>query len=127
MAKGEVAQAWTNGSSEDISDESVTSSNNEDEGFMFDHDLLRDLDLNCSEASFHPSVSVSEPGEGLRLRPLHQGDYSLGFLQLLGQLTSVGEVSQEMWLRRFHDMRRRSGVYHVMVLEDTDTGQVRRG
>ena len=53
------------------------------------------------------------------------GDFRLGFLQLLGQLTSVGEVSEEQWQRRFSDMRSKSGTYMVMVLEDTDTRQVR--
>ena len=129
MTKDEVNQAETDGCSEassikDNSDETVTSSRNED-AFMFDPGLLSDLDLSSSVASFHPPLSVSDPGEGLRLRPLQMGDFRLGFLQLLGQLTSVGEISEEQWQRRFSDMRSKSGTYNVMVLEDTDTWQVR--
>ena len=129
MTKDEVNQRDTNGcseasSSKDNSDETVTSDRNEDD-FMFDPCLLSDLDLSTSEASFHPLLSVSDPGERLRLRPLQMGDFRLGFLQLLGQLTSVGEVSEEQWQRRFSDMRSKSGTYMVMVLEDTDTRQVR--
>ena len=91
---------------------------------IFDPDLLRDIDMSSCAASFYPPLSVSDPGEGLRLRPLRAGDFRLGFLQLLAQLTSVGEVSEDQWQRRFSDMKRKSGTYNVMVLEDTDTKQV---
>ena len=64
-------------------------------------------------------------GPGLRLRPLCLEDYDRGYLSLLGQLTSVGEISEEQWQRRFSDMRSKAGTYNVMVLEDTDTRQVR--
>ena len=130
MTKEEVTQDRTQSSSQastskdNCDEEAVTSSRNEDDA-MFDPDLLRDLDLSSSMASFHPPLSVSDPGEGLRLRPLRAGDFRLGFLQLLAQLTSVGEISEEQWQRRFSDMRRKSGTYNVMVLEDTDTKQVR--
>ena len=125
MTKDEVTQGPSEAStSNDNFDEAVTSNKNVDD-FMFDPELLSDLDLSSSVASFHPPLSVRDPGEGLRLRPLRAGDFRLGFLQLLGQLTSVGEVSEEQWQRRFSDMRRRSGTYNVMVIEDTDTKQVR--
>jgi len=91
---------------------------------IFDPDLLRDIDMSSCAASFYPPLSVSDPGEGLRLRPLRAGDFRLGFLQLLAQLTSVGEVSEDQWQRRFSDMKRKSGTYNVMVLEDTDTKQI---
>ena len=130
MIKEQVTQARTQSSSQastskdNCDEEAVTSSRNEDDA-IFDPDLLRDLDLSSSVASFHPPLSVSDPGEGLRLRPLRAGDFRLGFLQLLAQLTSVGEISEEQWQKRFTDMRRKSGTYNVMVLEDTDTKQVR--
>lgn len=132
MTKCEVTQAWTQISSQaststskdNCDEEAVTSSRNED-AVMFDPDLLSDIDLSSCVASFYPPLSVSDPGEGLRLRPLRVGDFRLGFLQLLAQLTSVGEVSEEQWQRRFSEMKRKSGTYNVMVLEDTDTKQVR--
>ena len=130
MTKCEVTQAWTQISSQastsrdNCDEEAVTSSRNEDD-VMFDPDLLRDIDLSSCVASFYPPLSVSDPGEGMRLRPLRMGDFRLGFLQLLAQLTSVGEVSEEQWKRRFSEMKRKSGTYNVMVLEDTDSKQVR--
>ena len=126
-------------SKDNCDEEAVTSSRNEDyvmiiiimyifqlvmDDVIFDPDLLRDIDMSSCAASFYPPLSVSDPGEGLRLRPLRAGDFRLGFLQLLAQLTSVGEVSEDQWQRRFSDMKRKSGTYNVMVLEDTDTMQV---
>ena len=40
------------------------------------------------------------PGPGLRLRSLNIDDYDRGFLGLLGQLTSVGNISREAWSQR---------------------------
>lgn len=127
MTKCEMTQACTQ-----ISSQASTSKDNCDEkavtsmmdDVIFDPDLLRDIDMSSCAASFYPPLSVSDPGEGLRLRPLRAGDFRLGFLQLLAQLTSVGEVSEDQWQRRFSDMKRKSGTYNVMVLEDTDTKQI---
>ena len=132
MTSPDIIEAWTSNNSSEAStskdanaeDEAVTSSKNE-EDYMFDPELLKSLDLSQSEASFNPPLSIDNPGEGLILRPLQQGDYRTGFLQLLGQLTTVGEVSEEQWQNRFSNMRRKSGTYHVMVLEDTFTKQVK--
>ena len=135
MSNSDIPEAWTSDSfeaststskeSKNSSDEAVTSSRS-DEDYLFDPCLLSSLDLGHSEATFHPPVSVARPGEGLQLRPLQQGDYRQGFLQLLQQLTTVGEVSEEQWQQRFTAMRRKAGTYHVMVLEDTFTKQVQR-
>merc|ERR1711862_795360 len=56
-----------------------------------------DLDLALSAASFSPPLTISSPGEGLRVRSLCVEDYDRGFLELLGQLTSVGNISREEW------------------------------
>lgn len=37
----------------------------------------------------------------MKVRPLQEGDYDRGFLQLLSQLTSVGEVSRAEFLSEF--------------------------
>ena len=73
---------------------------------------------------FNPPLSVLNPGDGLRLRPLQLADYSSGFLQLLGQLTKVGEISEEQWEERFRGMKRKEGTYFITVLEDIHTNQV---
>ena len=45
------------------------------------------------------------PGPGLRVRSLNIDDYDRGFLELLGQLTSVGNISREAWSQRFVHLR----------------------
>lgn len=64
----------------------------EDDIDLFEPSLLLSLDLSRHPCTFQPPLSVQAPGEGLRVRPLNSGDYGRGFLQLLGQLTTVGEV-----------------------------------
>ncbi|KAE8741927.1 hypothetical protein FOCC_FOCC012487 [Frankliniella occidentalis] len=46
------------------------------------------------------------------------------FLQLLSQLTSVGDVSEEQFLKRFDAMQACPNTYYVTVIEDTTNGQV---
>lgn len=43
---------------------------------------------------------LSEIPEGYCLRPLMSVDYHRGYLDLLSQLTVVGDVTEEMFLRR---------------------------
>ena len=46
-------------------------------------------------------------------------DYERGFLQLLGELTSVGDISREAWEARFDDLKACKNTYYVTVIEDT--------
>lgn len=43
---------------------------------------------------------LPELPDGFRIRPLMLGDFHHGYLELLSQLTVVGEVTQEMFARR---------------------------
>ena len=63
-------------------------------------------------------------GSGLRLRPLCLEDYDRGYLSLLGQLTSVGDITRAEWEARWLVMRECQATYFVIVLEDTALGQV---
>ena len=92
---------------------------------LFDRSLLLDLDISMGPVQFNPELSVARPGDGLMVRPLNSSDFDRGFLELLGQLTTVGEVSRQMWEQRFARMREREGTYLVTVIEDTDTERVR--
>merc|ERR1712051_19022 len=91
---------------------------------MFSSAVLADLDLSSSQATFSPTLTVAEPGSGLVLRSLCLEDYDRGYLGLLSQLTSVGEVSREDWEARWHQMRDCNSTYYVIVLEDSTVGQV---
>ena len=44
--------------------------------------------------------------------------------QVLGQLTSVGEISPEAWLGRWRELRLCTDTYYVIVIEDTDLRRV---
>ncbi|XP_076656600.1 glucosamine 6-phosphate N-acetyltransferase [Halictus rubicundus] len=61
--------------------------------------------------------------EGFLIRPLKSGDYDRGFLLLLSQLTEVGMISKEQFLKRFHTMKS-TGTYYIVVVEDLSTGKV---
>ena len=80
---------------------------------LYSRSLLESLDLSLSPAVFSPLLSVAQPGDSLLVRPLAREDFSRGFLQLLGQLTTVGEVTREAWDSRFDRMAAAGGVYMV--------------
>ena len=86
---------------------------------LFPSSILQDLDLSSCQAKFEPQLSVEKPGDGLKVRPLCLEDYDRGFLQLLGQLTTVGDISREQWTQRWNEMKSCSSTYYVIVIEDT--------
>uniref|UniRef100_A0A915PFW2 Glucosamine 6-phosphate N-acetyltransferase n=1 Tax=Setaria digitata TaxID=48799 RepID=A0A915PFW2_9BILA len=63
--------------------------------------------------------------EGYHLRPLMVTDYHRGYLELLSQLTTVGDVSEEMFIRRFNMMRNTSPPsYYIVVIENKEIRRV---
>lgn len=91
---------------------------------LYSPSLLKDLDLSTSSVTFNPALTMADPGEGLLVRPLNISDYDRGFLELLGQLTTVGEVTREEWEDRFLNMKKCPETYLVTVIEDTTTNKV---
>ncbi|XP_046423671.1 probable glucosamine 6-phosphate N-acetyltransferase [Neodiprion virginianus] len=61
--------------------------------------------------------------DGIWVRPLSIEDYDKGFIQVLGQLTKVGDMSKEQFSERFRKMKA-SGDYYVIVAEDKNVGEV---
>jgi len=56
--------------------------------------------------------------EGYTIRPLERGDYAKGFLDCLGVLSDVGNVSQDRFEERFDWMKTQGqGVHHHVVIE----------
>lgn len=91
----------------------------EEELSLYDPAMLLSLDFFRSPANFSPRISAAVPGESwLKVRPLQSGDFHRGFLQILSQLTKVGDVSLTQFLNRFAQMRA-SGDYYVTVIVDT--------
>merc|ERR1739838_857150 len=93
---------------------SIIEVNGKEEDELFSSHVLTDLDLSQSSATFNPPLTVSSPGEGLQVRSLCLEDYDRGFLELLGQLTSVGNISREECKE----------TYYIVVIEDVTVGRV---
>ena len=84
---------------------------------------MSSIQENTETELFNPSILErlsSSQVDGLLIRPLRSGDYDRGFLQLLTQLTEVGNVSREQFLNRFHTMKS-NGSYYIIVIEDPST------
>lgn len=77
---------------------------------MFSPDILTDF-LPTGERALK---------EGLVLRPLQLTDYDKDYVKLLAQLTTVGNISQEMFEDRFRELQKaRPFGYYTIVVENT--------
>eukprot|EP00878_Enallax_costatus_P005318 GHUV01005585.1.p1 GENE.GHUV01005585.1~~GHUV01005585.1.p1 ORF type:complete len:153 (+),score=38.56 GHUV01005585.1:195-653(+) len=66
---------------------------------------------------------MAESNHASAIRELGPEDYDKGFLGLLAQLTTVGDVSVEDYKRRWQELND-SPDYHVAVAEDSSTGKL---
>eukprot|EP00126_Sphaerothecum_destruens_P015002 Sdes_comp8908_c0_seq1m309 len=73
---------------------------------LYDSELLKGFQ---SEASLDPTCVV---------RPLHLDDYEKGYLELLKQLTTVGEISEAQFKQRFLELARCEQTYYITVVEN---------
>ncbi|XP_059611697.1 probable glucosamine 6-phosphate N-acetyltransferase isoform X2 [Phlebotomus argentipes] len=95
-----------------------------DELTLYEPKLLHQLEFWRSPAKFNPPITATAPGETwMKVRPLQEGDYDRGFLELLSQLTKVGNISKGQFLMQFARMRA-SGDYYVTVIEDTRINRI---
>lgn len=63
---------------------------------LFDAKLLKNLNWSSVKNYLNPPITNEETGESwLVVRPLEIQDYNKGYLELLTQLTAVGNVSKE--------------------------------
>lgn len=90
---------------------------------LYDPEILTKLDWS-KVTHMKNGVTSATPGEGLRIRPLCKADFDRGFLQLLGQLTKVGDISRSKFNERFDQMKGCPGHYYVTVIEDVHLGQI---
>lgn len=97
----------------------TTNGGDQEDAFLYDSSLLRDLE--GLEGLNH---RLPSPCPTLNVRPLSVEDYDRGYLQLLKQLTVGGDVSREDFLARFHAMKSCPNTYYVTVVEDTEKGVV---
>jgi len=85
---------------------------------LYKPDILKGLDWNLVQNKVTPVITNEEPGEDYFLvRPLQLDDYEKGYLQLLSQLTTVGDITKDDFEARFLKMQK-AGCYFVTVIED---------
>ncbi|CAD7697636.1 unnamed protein product [Ostreobium quekettii] len=59
----------------------------------------------------------------MAIRELEESDYGKGFLGILSQLTTLGEVPEDVFVERFRELRG-SPDYRVLVAEEPERGRV---
>ncbi|KAL4432814.1 hypothetical protein ABPG77_008140 [Micractinium sp. CCAP 211/92] len=72
-----------------------------------------------SSADAKPAVTAN-----IVTRELEAGDYKKGYLQLLSQLTKVGDYDEATFKARFEEMSKQKDTYKVVVIEDLDKGAI---
>jgi len=103
-------------------------SNGKSEGeevFLFDPEMINKIDLSRAECNFNPEISsTANPSDGFIVRPLSSKDYDRGFLDILGQLTSVGHITKQRFMEHFSDMKKSSDTYYITVIVDTKLDKI---
>ncbi|KAJ8928219.1 hypothetical protein NQ314_019283 [Rhamnusium bicolor] len=92
--------------------------------YLFHPQLLKNLDWDSVQNILNPAITNENTGEPwLLVRPLHITDYDKGYLQILSQLTTVGNVSKTEFERQFWNMYKAGG-YYLTVIEDTRSNKI---
>jgi len=91
---------------------------------LFDNNLLSNLNFTECDVYLTHRLSSTSPGENLVMRPLCRNDFKKHYTNLLSQLTQVGDVSEDMFLRRFDLMKATQDMYYIVVIEDIATNKV---
>ena len=60
----------------------------------------------------------------LLLRQLELGDFEKGYMNLLGQLTSVGDVTFEKFRDRYEFISKHPEIFKIAVIEDLDEEKI---
>ncbi|CAH1162755.1 unnamed protein product [Phaedon cochleariae] len=97
---------------------------NDQDEFLYDPKLLENLDWAFVLQFLNPPITNEQPGEEwLLVRPLKLSDFDRGYLQILSQLTNVGNVSKANFESQFQKMRNTGGHY-ITVIEDTKINKI---
>ncbi|GLJ22475.1 hypothetical protein SUGI_0423190 [Cryptomeria japonica] len=78
----------------------------------------------ASEKSDLLAEIQTEEQENFTLRRLEASDYAKGFLDLLGQLSVCGQVSQEEFTKRFEELQSLGDDHFVCVIEDLQSARI---
>ncbi|KAL4977878.1 fumarate hydratase [Aspergillus desertorum] len=70
-----------------------------------------------SESLISPAVSSALP-EGYKIRPVQRSDFSRGYLDVLRVLTTVGDIDEADWNKRYDWISARNDEYYLLVIVD---------
>ena len=70
------------------------------------------------------SLYTQKIDESLVIRLLEPTDYHKGFLHVLSQLTNVGDITEQQFLKRYEELLSTRDTYFVFVIEDLDKQQI---
>ncbi|OJJ55980.1 hypothetical protein ASPSYDRAFT_33990 [Aspergillus sydowii CBS 593.65] len=73
-----------------------------------------------------PLVSDVLP-KGYSIRPVQRSDFHRGYLDVLRVLTTVGDVSEDAWNKRFDWISSRNDEYYLLVIVDEEDQIVATG
>lgn len=76
--------------------------------------------LSMAAAADNPAA----PKANIVTRDLELGDFKKGYLDLLSQLTKVGDYDEEVFKARFEEMSKRKDTYKIVVIEDLDKQKI---
>jgi glucosamine-phosphate N-acetyltransferase len=86
---------------------------------LYNPNLLKNLNWDSVKSFLNPEISSDNPGETwILVRPLQLSDYDKGYLQILSQLTAVGNIGRSEFESQFRRMQKAGG-YYITVIEDT--------
>ncbi|KAK9457139.1 acyl-CoA N-acyltransferase [Dipodascopsis uninucleata] len=77
-----------------------------------------------SEQEFICPKSASSIAPAYKLRALRASDHALGFLDVLSDLTTVGEIDMKTFTERVNYMSERPLEYFVLVIENVESGKI---
>ncbi|GAB1607519.1 glucosamine 6-phosphate N-acetyltransferase-like isoform X1 [Argonauta hians] len=81
---------------------------------LFDPKFLEDLNT----SNFVGKITRENLANHLKMRPLCLSDYEKGYMKLLSELTTVGNVSLEQFQAGFNAMKCCKNSYYIIVIED---------
>ena len=102
---------------------------NKSSEYLFDASLFKsvkasDFKFEYDKYELNHETNFVELGDGLVLRPLKRDDFRRNYMKLLAQLTEVGNVTEELFEKRFDQMKASENTYYICVVEDTNKSQL---
>lgn len=89
--------------------------------YIFDENLLKKVNEFPLPAPYSNSESM---WKDFIVRPLSIDDYNKGILEVLKDLTEVGQVSEEQYIEYFKKMKDASNSYYIIVIENITDHQI---